>query len=317
LKLGKIYDFLVSCGKEVDPRPKSQLEKILAQEKEDYRGLKEGEKKYFDVERLKNPYADSRLLYGDKDKEIKKILVGIDIDTGELLIADRLRAAGKKIDLVIAHHPQGIGLAGLHDVMGIHVDVLAQAGVPINVAEGLMKERIGEVERKISAANHMRVMDAARLLDIPLMCMHTAADNHVYSFVQKLMDSKKPQTLEEIIKLLLQVPEYQKARQNKAGPKILMGSPRSQAGKILVDMTGGTEGSKEIFSRLANVGIGTIICMHLSEEHFTKVKDQHINVIIAGHIASDSVGLNLLLDKLEKEDKFEFITCSGFERVKR
>ena len=131
------------------------------------------------------------------------------------------------------------------------------------------------------------------------------------------MEDKKPHTLEEAIKLLLQVPEYKMAQQNKTGPKILIGSPRSRVGKILVDMTGGTEGSKEIFSRLANVGIGTLICMHLSEEHFAKVKDQHINVIIAGHIASDSIGFNLLLDKLARQDRFEFIPCSGFERVER
>jgi hypothetical protein len=317
LKLGNIYNFLISCGMQVDPRSKPQIEKQLAQLKADYQGLKDEERKSFDTESLKNPYADSRILHGDKESEIKKILVGIDIDVGEILLADRLRSSGKKIDLLMAHHPQGVGLAGLYDVMGIQVDVLAQAGVPVNVAESLMNERIREVERKIAPANHMRSVDAARILDIPFMCVHTPADNHAYRFVEKLMNDKKPHALEEIVKLLLQVPEYRRAQQNKTGPKILIGEPRSRVGKILVDMTGGTEGSKEIFSRLANVGVGTLICMHLSEEHFAKAKDQHINVIIAGHIASDSLGVNLLLDKLAKQGSFEFITCSGFERVKR
>lgn len=317
MKLGRLYDFLISCGMQVDPRPKAQLEKILAQVKKDYEALKEPHKGLFDTEAIKNPYSDSRILYGEKDHEVKRILVGIDIDVGEVLLADRLNARGRKIDLLLAHHPQGVALAGLYGVMDIHVDVLAQAGVPINVAESLMCDRIKEVERKISAANHMRSVDAARLLDIPFMCMHTPADNHAYRFVEKLMAGRRPQTLEEIVEVLLEVPEYQKAARGKCGPKILNGTPRSRTGKILVDMTGGTEGSKEIFSRLSNVGVGTLICMHLSEEHFARVKDHHINVIIAGHIASDSVGLNLLLDKLIKQDKFEFITGSGFERVKR
>ena len=82
-------------------------------------------------------------------------------------------------------------------------------------------------------------------------------------------------------------------------------------------MTGGTEGSKDIFQKLSQAGIGTILAMHLSEEHFRKVRAEHINVIIAGHIASDSLGLNLLLDKLEKRQKFSIIECSGFKRVKR
>lgn len=57
--------------------------------------------------------------------------------------------------------------------------------------------------------------------------------------------------------------------------------------------------------------------MHLSEEHFKKVKDANLNVVIAGHISSDTLGLNLLLDKIEKEEKFETISCSGFRRIRR
>jgi putative NIF3 family GTP cyclohydrolase 1 type 2 len=58
--------------------------------------------------------------------------------------------------------------------------------------------------------------------------------------------------------------------------------------------------------------------MHLSEEHFKHAKDEYINVVIAGHIASDAIGLNLLLDELQKIDKgIKIIPCSGFVRVKR
>jgi hypothetical protein len=59
--------------------------------------------------------------------------------------------------------------------------------------------------------------------------------------------------------------------------------------------------------------------MHLSEEHFKKVKDANLNVVIAGHISSDTLGLNLLLDRIEKESKetFQVISFSGFDRIKR
>jgi predicted ATPase len=39
--------------------------------------------------------------------------------------------------------------------------------------------------------------------------------------------------------------------------------------------------------------------MHLSEDHYKHAKGEHINVVIAGHIASDNLGLNLLLDEIE------------------
>jgi len=57
--------------------------------------------------------------------------------------------------------------------------------------------------------------------------------------------------------------------------------------------------------------------MHLSEEHLKKVKDANLNVVIAGHISSDNLGLNLLLDRIEKEEKLDCINCSGFRRIRR
>ena len=84
-------------------------------------------------------------------------------------------------------------------------------------------------------------------------------------------------------------------------------------------MTGGTEGSKDVFDKLYRAGVRTLVSMHLSEEHFKKVKDANLNVVIAGHISSDNLGMNLLLDKVEEYAKqdFEVIACSGFTRIKR
>lgn len=57
--------------------------------------------------------------------------------------------------------------------------------------------------------------------------------------------------------------------------------------------------------------------MHLSEEHLKKVREANLNVIIAGHISSDTLGLNLLLDRIEEKEELEIIGCSGFKRIKR
>jgi len=301
---------------EVDPRGKEEVLKLLERAKKEYNSLKEEEKKKFDVEKLHNPYADTRILNGDPQREIKTILAGIDMEVGEVLLADRLREKGKKIDLIMSHHPEGMALAGFYEVMRMQADILNKWGVPITVAEDLLGERIKEVERRVLPLNHTRAVDVAKLLDLAFICVHTPADNCVTSFLQKLIDKKKPEFLGDIIDLLLEIPEYQWAQKNNAGPKILIGDKNKKAGKIFVEMTGGTEGSKEIFNRLSQAGIGTLVSMHLSEEHFKKAKEEHINVIIAGHIASDSLGLNLILDVLEKKEKFEIITCSGFQRVR-
>jgi len=317
MKLKEIYELFIKTGMENDPRGKSEIKKDLERAKKSYEKLDKEEKVLFDPERLKNPYADTRILYGDPDMEVKQILTGIDMEVGEILLADRLNEKGKKIDLVLAHHPEGKAYASLADVMHLQADLLSAHGVPINVAEGVLASRISEVERAVSPVNHDRPVDAARILGIPFMSAHTVADNMVYSFVNLLMEAKKPDTVGDIIRILKEVPEYREATKIGAGPKIFVGSPERRAGKIAVlGMTGGTEGSKEIYEKMAQAGIGTTIDMHMSEDHKKEAEKFHINVVIAGHMASDSLGMNLLLDKLEQKG-IEIIPVSGLIRHKR
>lgn len=317
MKLKDIYDFVVKEGMEVDPRGKKAVKEDLERIKQSFQQLRGEEKKEFDQERLTNPYSDTRILHGRGEQPVKRILIGIDIDVGEILLADRLNEKARRIDLVVSHHPAGKALADFYKVMYMQLDILAGVGVPVNVAEDLLEERIREVERKISPVNHTRVVDVAKILDIPFICVHTPADNHVASFLQGLMDNKKPKTIEKLIQILKDIPEYGQATRHNAGPKIIKGAKERRPGKVFVDMTGGTEGSKNIFERLSQAGVGTLVSMHLSEEHFKKAEKEHINIIVAGHIASDNLGLNLLLDKLEKKNRMEIISCSGFQRVKR
>jgi len=245
VKFRKLYESVVANGIESDPRGKKAVLKILKKKKDSYKGMKKEDKEFFDVESLTNPYADTRILHGTGDEEIKTVIVGIDMEIGELLLADRLSEKGQKVDLVIAHHPEGKAYANFYEVMHMQADILSKHGVPINIAEDLLEGRIKEVERRLMPANHTRAVDAAKLLDIPFMCMHTPTDNMVATYLQKLIDRKKPDTLDDILKILLDIPEYHKAAQNNAGPKILIGSKERTAGKVFVDMTGGTEGLKE------------------------------------------------------------------------
>ncbi len=315
--LSKIYNSVIELGMEADPRDKKVIKEELTKVKEKYQDLKEDEKQEFDIEKLTNPYADTRILYGDKDCKIKRVFVGIDMEIGEILVADRLGQKGKEIDLIISHHPEGYALAGFYDVMHMQADVLNKFGVPINIAEGVLKDRISEVERKVMPVNHNRAVDVARLLDIPFMCIHTPADNFVTQFLQQMIDKEKPFTVKDVIKLLKKIPEYKMAIADNAGPKVFVGKESNRAGKVFIEMTGGTEGSKNAMEKLAQAGVGTIVGMHMGDEIRKQAEKHHLNVIIAGHIASDNLGINLLLDKLTKKDELEIITCSGFRRVER
>ncbi len=313
MKIKDIYDLAIKMGIEADFRDNRVVEKMLQKRQEKYEKLPAEEKAEFDLESLKNPYSDSRILHVAEDKEIKKVLVGIDVSPAEILLAKEVGG----IDLVFSHHPLGIGLATLADVMELQADVLAQYGVPINIAEKLMKERISEVARGVNAVNHERTVDAAKLLNINLICIHTPCDNLAAKFLKQQIEKADLPRIEDLMKLLKGIPEYQKAIKVGAGPTIFVGSPENRCGKIaLTEITGGTEGSPKLYEKMAQAGIGTVVGMHISEEHKKEADSANINVVIAGHISSDSIGINLFLDELEKQG-VEIVPCSGLIRISR
>ena len=315
--LQEFYELAIQSGIDADPRGRATVEKELSEARKAYDELKPEEKESFDTERLKNPYADSRILHGSPDRNVNKILIGIDMETPEMLLADRLNQKGAGIDLVLAHHPEGRAYANFYEVMKMQADILNRFGVPINVAENQLSSRMKEVERSLLPVNHTRPVDAARLLDIPYICIHTPADNMVSSYLQALFDRESPTRLKDVVKLLKDIPEFREASRNNAGPRILIGSDDQRTGKIFVDMTGGTSGSKETIEKLSHSGVGTIVGMHMSEDHRKEAEKHNLHVVIAGHISSDTLGLNLLLDAIEKRMPLQVLECSGFRRVKR
>lgn len=308
----QIFDLAVKMGIKADLRGPEKVKKYLERSKQKYEKMSATEKKEFDLEKLSNPYSDTRILVDLKKKNIKKIMVGVDMEGSELLLAEKLG-----VDLVIAHHPEGKALADLHSVMDLQAQVLADYGMPINIAESVIKPRIAEVARGVSPINHNRAVDMARILEVDFMCVHTPADNLGANFLVKKIKKSNPETVGEVVEMLKEIPEFKAAMQYNAGPKIFVGSPEASSGKIAVtEFTGGTNCSKDIYEKIAQAGIGTIIGMHMDEEHRKEAEKYHINVVIAGHISSDSLGMNLFLDELEKRG-VEVIATSGLIRVKR
>ncbi len=316
MTLQQIYELAVELGKKADPRGVEGVKRYLSQIKKAFQELPEKKKKYFDQESTSNPYSDSRILYGDPKMKVDKVLAGIDAGAAEVLLLDRLNQKGKKLDLLISHHPSGHALASLFEVMDIQVDMFAQAGVPINVAHALFDDRKEVVKRKFSPLNHSQAVDAARLLDVPLLALHTIWDNLGNQFMQKYLSKKQFETVGEVLEEINEIPEFIEAIKGKAGPSIVVGSAKRKAGKVVVGFTGGTNPSKELYIEMAKAGVGTLVEMHVPEEAIVELRKLHINVVDTGHMAADSIGANLFLDELEKKG-VEVIPCSGLIRVKR
>lgn len=312
MNVKEIFDLGIEIGIENDFRTKKEIQDLLKRNKEDYKKLSKEEQEFFDKEKFVNPYSDTRIHFDNGKKNIKKVLAGIDISIGALLLAKELG-----VDLVINHHPIGFALTGLDDVMDYQVDIMEKYGVPVVVAEKMIHKRISEVTRGLSPANHYVTVDAAKLLGINLINIHTPADNCVTKFVEKEIEKKKPRIVGDILETLNNIEEYREAKKMGAGPILFAGAPKNRCGKVVVtEMTGGTEGAKDIYQTMANAGIGTTVSMHQSEDHRKAAETANLNVVVAGHISSDSIGMNIYLDELEKKG-IEIIPFSGLIRFSR
>ncbi len=314
MKLKAIYQEVIKRGIEADIRSKKEIDCYLKEQKESYDRLDKNKKEFFDVDSLSNPFADTRILNGSPEDEIKNVIVGVDINEAELLLVNTLREKGTKIDLAISHHPQGRAYANFYEVMDLQIATFSSEGVSLSVSENLLKERKSEIERRVHAANHQKVVDMAKWLKVDLLCMHTPCDNLAYQYIKKLMDKEKPKDIGAIVEILEGVAEYKESAKNNNPVAITIGNKNSRTKRMHIDFTGGTEGPVNIYDKLAATGIDTIIAMHQSEEHFKKCRECNINVVIAPHIASDNLGVNIMLDHLESKEKFEIYELGGFRR---
>ena len=319
MKIYDAYRLAIETGMSKDPRPEEEVRKVLSDANEAYEKLEDDRKDLFDTERLWNPYTDSRfsaLADESKDIDVNSVMWGIDIGTGEVLLADRLREKGRDISALVAHHPIGTARSRFPEVMSIQADMFHNAGMPINVAEGILKPRVDEVLRNVLGSNYNQAVDAAKLLGIPLFNVHSPADNMVQDYLEVLFSEKVPYRLSDITDTLLTEPEFRSAARCNDGPRIMVGSKDDRCGRVVFKMTGGTSGPKEMYQKLADAGVGTVVGMHFPESHYEEARKANVNLIISGHMASDSLGINLISDVWEREG-IEVIPCSGLIRCSR
>lgn len=316
MKLAEIYALAIRLGMEADPRGRAAVEQELADLALAYEKISGPARQFFDRESLTNPYADTRIVCGDPDAEINKLIAGIDMETAELLLVRQLNLEGAGIELVLSHHAHGRALLGLPQVMQLQPAAWAAAGLPAEEAEQLMTPRREEVALGVGSGNYNRTIDAARLLGLPLMCAHTACDNLVTDFLDRLMRQEQPHTVADVLALLLRLPEIAAAAQEQNPPRLVAGGDEQAAGRIFIDMTGGASPPADYYRLAKDYGIGTVICMNAKREIIEAAQEAGLNVVAAGHMACDSIGMNLFLDQLAAKG-VQIITASGLTRFCR
>jgi len=245
---------------------------------------------------LKDVPEDSAIyVSGDN---IRKIFFGIDAGVPELLLAKQLG-----YDAVIAHHPQGgTATINFHQVFKRHIQQMVAAGVPMEEAEEAVKKRLEELEVEAHTRNYGHAVDVARLLKMPYMNIHTPLDEVGRKIMTGRINGRirKNSTVQDVISALKELPEFKNA---VTEIKIRLGKAENPAGKVVVSHGAGTNGGYEIAKTYFKYGVGTVVYIHIRPRDLEKLKaEKRGNLIVTGHIASDSVGINPLIHELEKRN---------------
>lgn len=319
MTLRELYEASIRLGMALDVRGEAALRQQLENVRREYEALPNWQQPYFDLERLHNPFGDVRIVHGPEDVELDTVLLGINIGVPELLLADRLRANGTRIDAVIAHHTHGIGVAPslVHDFMPVAIEFLAQEGVPRADAERCINGYIEEKWRDVEDF-HRIGPDTAQLLGFPLACIHTPADYYIGEGVRPVMAAARPKTVEDVVRALLTLPEVQSAARIGAGPRIMSGDGTWPVERMLLKFGGGYILPPDAYTLLGKAGVNTVVQIGCTPAHARAAQEANVAIVRVPHAACDNIGINLLLDDVERlHGPLHVIPCNYFERIRR
>jgi hypothetical protein len=319
VKLRELYETSVRLGMALDIRGAAALQRQMAQRRREYEALPAWQQAYYDQERFQNPFGDVRIANGPAETELETILLGINITVAELLLADRLRQKGTRIDAVIAHHTHGIGVAPslAEDFMPVMIDMLASEGVPRDEAERVIAPYVEDKLRAIEDF-HRIGPDTARLLGLPLACIHTPADYYIGEGVRPVVEAATHSTVGDVVRALLAMPEVQSAARIGAAPRIMSGEASWPAGRIFMKFGGGYILPPAAYPLLGQAGVHTVVQIGCGAEHARAAQAARVAIVRVPHAACDNIGINLLLDAIIAEHgPLRVIPCNSFERISR
>jgi methionine aminopeptidase len=135
---------------------------------------------------------------------------------------------------------------------------------------------------------------------MPYMNIHTPLDEVGRRIMSEQINTKlkKKSTVRDVVSALKELAEFKNA---VTEIKIRVGKAENLAGKVVVSHGAGTNGGYEIAKTYFKHGIGTVIYIHISVGDSERLRAENKgNLIVTGHIASDSVGINPFIRELEE-----------------
>jgi len=228
-----------------------------------------------------------------KGRNIRKVLIAIDVGTAELMLARQLGC-----DAVIAHHPIGIARVNFYRVFDRHVDFMVEHGVPKKIA----RQAVEKLKERVATRNHADiysdVVGAAKALGMPLVNLHQPCDEYMRQVILEAIKSGRTEHVSDIVRSISGIPEFRRAATRV---EVKLGSEKSRAGRWALVVAAGTNGGYNIAKAYMQHGVSTVIYLHVDYGELTKMREDRLagNLVVMGHLAGDSVGLNGLAERLE------------------
>lgn len=250
--------------------------------------------------------GDSAIYHPGKD--IQKVMVGIDIKAPEVKLASDLG-----FDAAISHHPTG-GEARLHfyRVLYRHLDQLTAAGVPLDVVQGMIDDLAEEHRVMAAMSNFDHDPSVARLLDMPYMNIHTPLDEIGRQRLQDAADELPPtSTVAELISHF--EASFGEFRHADTQIELRVGKMEQPIGRVVMSHGAGTNGGYPVAKAYFDHGIHTVIYIHCRPADSKRLIAEYgdsVNLIVTGHIVSDSIGINPYIRRL-REAGIDVTTLSG------
>jgi putative NIF3 family GTP cyclohydrolase 1 type 2 len=267
--------------------------------------------------------ADSCVVF-DTGRPLRRMLASINVTTGDLLLAKQMGCDG-----VLLHHPlAGSARREFHKVFDRFVELISAHGVPAWRA----REAVADLRMRVRWSDHAADWDhlasAAELIDISLVNVHLPADElGRRAMVDALAGLDADATLGDAAEALrASLPELAHPSNEIC---FLPDDPARRAGPIAVLHAGGTNGGAPVAECLfkhtgpdadsenrASESVGTVLYIHISGDAARTLEARAQegkpgSLIITGHLASDAIGMNILMDALRREHHMEVIPHGG------
>ncbi len=230
--------------------------------------------------------------------DVESALVGIDLESAELQLA-----AQEGYDLALAHHPAGgDARLGFPDVLNRQVEFMTDHGVAPEDAEAAVADLRRSAELGTHSSNYRHDPSVAELLDQPYVNLHLAPDElgrrRFVEVVARLPDDASVGDLADAFEAAC--PELREAKTDVIVP---VGDRDNPAGEVAVHHAAGTNGGAAVARAYFEAGVDTVVYIHVGADDAATLRDEfgdEKNLVVTGHIASDAVGMNLLVDALEE-----------------